>query len=412
MQYKKTTLPNGLRIITVPTKGNPAVTVMVLVEAGSDYETKAQNGLSHFLEHMCFKGTTKRPTAHIILKELDGLGAQSNAFTTNEFTGYYTKAEKRHFPKLLDIISDMYLNPTFPKDGLEKERGVILQEISMYEDLPQQKIWYTFMKLLFGDTPAGRPILGPRQNIKNFTQKDFIDYRSAHYVDINEALVKKEVVKNFKDIPKGKSPKKLPVRETQKKPGILVEHKATDQMHMVLGFHSYKGKDKRNIALAVLTGVLGGGMSSRLFQKLREEMGVCYYVRPGAHTFTDYGVFTISTGVDPLRVEEVIKVLVAECKRLIEEPVSQDELKKVKDYLAGSLYLGLETTDSLAEFYAVQEIEQGDLKSPKEYEKKLRAITSKDIQKVAKDIFKKEKLNLAIIGNVKDEKALKKALTF
>jgi predicted Zn-dependent peptidase len=395
---------------------------MVLVEAGSDYETKEQNGLSHFLEHMCFKGTAKRPTAHIISKELDSLGAQSNAFTTNEFTGYYAKAEKKHFTKILDVLADMYLNPIFPEADLEKERGVILQEISMYEDLPQRKAEYVFMKLLFGDTPAGRSIAGTRENIKNFTQKDFIDYRKAHYTakktiviisgDIDQATVKKEVAKNFKDIPDHKSPKKLRVVERQTSPAILVEKKATDQMHMVLGFHSYKGGDKRNTALAVLTGVLGGGMSSRLFQKLREEMGVCYYVRPDKQGFTDHGIFTIATGVDPLRVEEVVKVLIAECKRLISEPVTDAELKKVKDYMAGSLYLGLETTDSLAEFYAVQEVENGALKSPKEYEKKLRAVTAKDIQKVAKDIFKNEKLNLAIVGNVKDEKALKKALTF
>jgi predicted Zn-dependent peptidase len=395
---------------------------MVLVEAGSNYETKAQNGLSHFLEHMCFKGTTKRPTAHIISKELDSLGAQSNAFTTNEFTGYYAKAEKRHFSKLLDVLSDMYLNPIFPIADLEKERGVILQEISMYEDLPQQKVWSTFVKLLYGDTPAGRPVIGPRENIKNFTQKDFIDYRSAHYVanktivivsgDVSEAIVKKEIAKNFKEIPKGKSPKKLPVKESQKSPAVLVEHKATDQMHMILGFHAYKGSDKRNIALAVLTGVLGGGMSSRLFQKLREEMGVCYYVRPDSQGYTDHGIFAIATGVDPKRTEEVVKVLIEECKRLCTELVSEEELKKVKDYLAGTLYLGLETTDSLAEFYAVQEIEMGGLKSPQEYEQKLRAVTAKEIQKVAKDIFKNEKLNLAIVGNMKDDKALKKALTF
>jgi predicted Zn-dependent peptidase len=422
MQYKKTTLPNGLRIITVPTKGNQAVTVMVLVEAGSNYETKAQNGLSHFLEHMCFKGTTRRPTAHIIAKELDSLGAQSNAFTTNEFTGYYAKAEKKHFAKLLDVLSDMYLNPIFPVADLEKERGVILQEISMYEDLPQQKVWYTFQELLYGDTPAGRSIAGTKENIRSFSQKDFIDYRKAHYVanktivivsgDIDQAIVKREIAKNFKDIPKGKSPKKLPVKEKQIKPAVLVERKTTDQMHLMLGFHAFKASDKRNIPLSVLIGVLGGGMSSRLFQKLREEMGVCYYVRPMSDSLTDHGLFAIATGVDPKRTEEVVKVLIAECKRLTTELVTEEELKKVKDYLAGTLYLNLETTDSLAEFYAVQEVEKGSLKSPKEYESALRAVKAKDIQKVAKDIFKNNKLNLAIIGNMKDEKALKKVLSF
>lgn len=171
MKYKKTVLPNGLRIITIPTHENPAVTVMVLVETGSNYESKQENGLSHFLEHMMFKGTTRRPTSLDISRELDGLGAQSNAFTSNEMTGYFAKAERKHLPKLLDIISDMYLNPTLPLAELEKERGVILQEIAMYEDLPQSKVWDIFSTLVYGETPAGRTILGPAENIKRFKRE-------------------------------------------------------------------------------------------------------------------------------------------------------------------------------------------------------------------------------------------------
>ncbi|MHB1330900.1 MAG: M16 family metallopeptidase, partial [Minisyncoccota bacterium] len=182
MKYKKTTLQNGLRIIHVPSKGNPSVTVMALVETGSNYEEKSQNGLSHFLEHMMFKGTTRRPTSLDISRELDSLGAQSNAFTSNEMTGYYAKAEKKHFKELLDIISDLYLNPTLPPAELEKERGVILQEISMYEDLPQHKVWDVFGELVYGDSPAGRTILGPSLNIKKFKRDDFQDYRKVHYV--------------------------------------------------------------------------------------------------------------------------------------------------------------------------------------------------------------------------------------
>src|SRR3989304_572113 len=182
MNFKKTTLSNGLRIITVPVKNNPAVTVLVMVETGSNYETKTENGLSHFLEHMCFKGTTKRPKVADIAKELDGLGAQNNAFTSHEFTAYYANAAKQYFSKLLEIVSDLYLNPTLPVDDIEKERGVILEEISMYEDLPQRKVGYVLAELMYGDVPAGRSTLGPRENIKKFRRQDFVDYRNKHYV--------------------------------------------------------------------------------------------------------------------------------------------------------------------------------------------------------------------------------------
>lgn len=214
MKFKKKTLKNGLRIITVPVKGNPSVTVLVMVSTGSNYETKEENGLSHFLEHMCFKGTPTRKTALDISLEVDSLGAENNAFTNNEYTGYYAKAEKKHFKKLLNIVSDIYLNPTIPTEELEKERGVILQEISMYEDLPQRKVQEVFDELLYGDTPAGRSILGPKENIKRFTREDFLKYKSKHYVaegtvvvvagDVSDKQVEEEVSKLFKSIPTSK----------------------------------------------------------------------------------------------------------------------------------------------------------------------------------------------------------------
>ena len=421
MNFKKTTLPNRLRIITIPTKGNPSVMVLVVVETGSNYETKAQNGLSHFLEHMCFKSTTKRPRASLIAKELDELGAQNNAFTGNELTGYYAKAAKRHFPKLFEIISDLYLNPTLPAEDLEKERGVILEEISMYEDLPQRKVWEVLSKLMYSDAPAGRPILGPRENIKRFTRKDFVDYRSKHYVasktivivagDISEQAVLREVKKHFKDIPRHKRISKPAVIEKQKFPGLLIHRKKTDQTHMVMAFRAYGADDKRAPALTLLAEILGKGMSSRLFTKLRDEMGACYYVRAGSDEYTDHGIFTISTGINVSRTKEVLKVLLEECNNLVKTPVSEMELQKAKEHNIGHLYMNLETTDSIAEFYAGQEVSAKKLKKPAELEKEVRKVTPKDIQKVAKDIFKNNKLNLAIVGDISDQKSIKKVLT-
>ena len=420
MNFKKKTLPSGLRIITVPTKGNPSVTVMILVETGSNYEKKSENGLSHFLEHMCFKGTPTRPSAMDIAIELDSLGAKNNAFTNFEYTGYYAKGDKKHWKKFAEVVSDIYLHPSIPEKELEKERGVILQEISMYEDLPKWKAQELFTKLLYGDTPAGRTILGPSENIKSFSKKDFIQYRKKHYVasstivvvagDISSNLIENEIKRLFKDIPTSKKHKKEKLVERQKTPALLIHRKKTDQTHMVLGFRAFPGKDKRQPILDVLSGVLGGGMSSRLFQKLREEMGACYYVRTSNDQLTDHGCFAISTGIEKNRVVEVEEALLKECKKLVEESVTEKELNKVKDYLVGNLYMDLETTDSMAGFYVEQEVLTDKLKNPNEIEKEVRKVTAKDVQKLAKEIFQNKNLNLAIVGDIKDEKSLKKSL--
>lgn len=420
MKYKKHTLKNRLRVIHVPTKGNPSVTVMVLVETGSNYEERSTNGLSHFLEHMVFKGTKRRPTSMDISRELDSLGANSNAFTSNEMTGYFAKAEKRHFQKLFDVIADIYLNPTLPDEELEKERGVILQEISMYEDLPQRKVWDVFSRLMYGETPAGRTIIGPVENIKKFKRKDFVDYRNKHYVakktiiivsgDIKEKEVLAEAKKHFSLIPDKKRVTKQKVKEIQKGSKLSLYHKDTDQTHMILGFRTFGSKDKRRSALAVLSGVLGQGMSSRLYQRLREEMGVCYYVRAGFDQYTDHGYLSISTGVDNERVEEVVRALLEECKRLKTELVSTSELKKAKDFISGNLFMGLETTDALAEFYADQEITNGEIKTPSDISKSLAMVTPEEVRRLALELFTSDRLNFALVGKFKDSPRLKKLL--
>lgn len=422
MKYKKTTLPNGVRIVTVPAKGNPAATVLVVVETGSNNETKEQNGLSHFLEHMVFKGTKKRSTSSQISLELDSVGAESNAFTSNDFTGYYAKAGKKNWKKILDIVSDMYVNPLLPEAELEKERGVIIQEISMYEDLPQRQVQNVFSKLLYADAPQGRTILGPAQNIKRFTRKDFINYRKLQYTPERTIVVvagdisPKEVVKAsrslFKDLIKGKRIQRSKVNVNQKKPQILVHKKVTDQTHMVLGFKTFGAKDKRGIVTTIMAGVLSAGMSARLFKRLREEMGACYYVRASHNQYATYGDFTISTGINLSRLEEVIKVLLEECTKLKEVPVSESELNKVKEYVISHLYMNLETTDAMAEFFGLEEAIKGSMETPEEVEKKIRQVKARDIQKIAQKIFTNDNLNLAIVGNVQKEAQIKKILSF
>lgn len=420
MKYKRHVLPNGLRIITVHMKDTPTVTVLTMVEAGSKYESKEEGGISHFLEHMSFKGTTKRPTAFDISKELDSIGSYYNAFTSEEYTGYYAKAAAEHALHLLDVVADLYLNPTFDGKEMEKEKGVIVEEINMYRDLPHRHVQELFMNLLYGDQPAGRNIAGTKESVRAITRNDFLSYRDEHYVakattvivagNFNEKKILKAIQEKFSTISNGSKTKKPKVIDTQKTPAIIVEPRQTDQAHLVLGVRGFPISDKNNPAARVLNAVLGAGMSSRLFQKLREEMGVGYYVRSGYDTYTDHGIFSISVGCDIKRVSEVIRAILDELKKLKHEQVSEEELVKTKEYLAGTLFLGLESSDAISEFYGYQEILHQTLKTPHEVAEEIRTVTSEKVQSIAKKIFVDNHLNLAIVGPVQDQEHLRSLL--
>ncbi|MDD5357482.1 MAG: pitrilysin family protein [Candidatus Pacebacteria bacterium] len=422
MKYSKKVLPNGLRIITVPMKDNPTATVMVLVEAGSKYETKDKAGISHFLEHICFKGTEKRPSSFHITRELDQIGATYNAFTSQEFTGYYAKARATNLPEILDIISDLYLNPVFPEKEIEKEKGVIIEEINMYEDTPQDHVQDMFVKLLYGDQPAGWNVAGRKEVVNRLKRDDFVKYRSKHYVSsattiivaghIDEKTVISEIEKLFKNIPHSKKDGKLKVIEEQKAPEILLKERKGDQAHLVLGVRTFDVYDKKSRVANLLAGVLGGGMSSRLFQKLRDDLGICYYVHAGNDASTDHGYFSVSAGVDVNRVEEAIGAILTELKKAKEELVSLEELNRVKEYIIGHLYLGLESSNSLANFYGFQEVLKRSILRPEEVVAELKAITPEQIQSIAKEIFQDARLNLAIIGPYSDSKKFSSVVRF
>lgn len=422
MKFFKKVLKNGLRVVTIPMKDNPTATVLVLVEAGSKYEIKKMNGISHFLEHMCFKGTAKRPKAIDISKELDALGSQYNAFTAQEYTGYYAKSDAKHFREIFDVVSDIYLNSTFPEAEMQKEKGVIIEEINMYEDMPQRHVQDLMMKLLYGDQPAGWNIAGEKKNILHMKRDNFVNYKKAHYLPeatvlvvagaVTEQEVMNEVSKVFKKVPHGKKVGKEKVREIQTKPEVLVNFKKTDQTHFVLGVRTYDLFSKKNAMLFVLGGVLGGGMSSRLFQKLREEMGVGYYVRAYNDVYTDHGFLQISAGVDNKRIDEVIKAVLDECNKLKNIKVGEEELNKVKECLIGNMKLTLESSDDIANFYGGQELLKREMKNAEEKADEIRKVTSRQIQDLASDIFKNKGLNLALIGPFKDKAKFLKILRF
>lgn len=422
LKAKKKVYKNGLRVVTIPMKDNPTVTVLVLVGTGSDYEPKEINGISHFLEHMCFKGTIKRPSVQIIAHELDSLGCQYNAFTGSEYTGYYAKGDSKNFKQMFDIVTDVYLNSTFPEAEMEKEKGVIVEEINMYEDMPASHVQDLFTEVLYGDQPAGRSTLGTKENIYKMVRDNFVNYKKAHYVAENTVVivsgnitseeVYKEITKYFKDVPVNKSSKKPKTKDVQDKPNVIVKYKETDQTHFVLGVRTFDLFDKRNVTLSMLAGVLGAGMSSRLFTKLREEMGVAYYVRAYNQASLDHGAFQISAGVNNTRTEEVIKEIIKECNLIMNEKVTEKELDKVKSLIIGNMKMSLEATDDIANFYGSQELMKKEIKTLDEKIKEIKKVTAVDIQKMAKLIFKTKNLNLAIIGPYKEHTQFLNILKF
>lgn len=417
---KKHRLPNGLRIIFAPQKGSLTSTVLVLVEAGSEYETKEINGLSHFLEHMCFKGTAKRPKPGMIAEELDALGAEYNAFTSQEYTGYWAKVEKGKFPEILELISDLYLNPIFNQEEIEKERGVVIEELNMYEDTPMRKVHDLWNELLHGDQPAGWDVGGKKEIIAKLNQDDFISYRGKHYVaaktiviisgNFSEKLADKRIKEYFGSLPKRPKAKKTPTKKSQDAPRLKVRFKESEQGHLVVGLPAFDVFDERRISLLVLANVLGGGMSSRLFRRVREELGAAYYVRADMDAALDHGSLSVSAGVAHPKTEVVLTAILEELRKLKDTPVGPAELQKAKDHLTSGIVLGLETSDQIASFYGEQEILKGKFTSPEDYIKKIKRVTPRQVQEVAKLLFKTEKLNLAIIGPYKDEASLLKLL--
>ncbi|KKW13023.1 MAG: Peptidase M16 domain protein [Parcubacteria group bacterium GW2011_GWA2_49_9] len=420
MNFTKTILKNGLRLVIVPMKDNPTVTVMVLVEAGSKYEQKKISGISHFLEHMCFKGTTKRPKAVDIVKELDSYGCQYNAFTSQEMTGYYAKSDQRHFGKILDVVSDIYLHSTFPKAELEKEKGVIVEEIRMYQDMPPRHIHDVLMGLLYDGQPAGWDVAGTEETVRSTTRERMLAYRSKHYVsgattvvvagNVDEKDVAERVGKAFAEMPSGKKHPKTAVTEAQKKPAIAMKFKETDQVHLALALRTFDLYHEDMPAMRVASTVLGGSMSSRLFQKMRDELGICYYISAAHETFTDHGFLEITAGVPAKRLTEALSAIMEELRLLKREPVSAEELARVKEYLIGNMHLGLESSDSLAEFYGYQEIVRKPLQLPSAVAEKIRKVTSEDVARVVKKYVVESGLNLAFIGPVKSKKELETLL--
>jgi len=413
--HKKFTYKNGLRVITVPMKSTKSVTVFVMCGVGSRHETRDINGASHFIEHLMFKGTKKRPTTLDISKALDSVGAEFNAATSKDWTGYYVKIDSKKVELALDVLSDMLSNSKFDKKEIDRERNVIVEEINMYHDNPMMYVEDVLEQIMYKGSTLGWEIAGPRKTIKEIPRSKLIAYRDKYYIPENtvvciagnidskiEALVKK-YFNTTKEVPNETEGFK-PFEFTQDKPQVKLVYKKTEQVQLALGFPGYSSFDDRVYAKYLLSVILGGNMSSKLFIAVRERKGLAYFVRSYVNVYQDTGNFIVQSGLDKSRLEMAIKIILAELKKIKSKGVTADDLQKAKEYLRGKTALGLEETSNIADLYVKQELLQGKIMSPDQKLKKFDAVTAKEIQAVAKEMFDKDLVSLAIIGPFKDEK--------
>jgi len=411
-KYKKIILSNKAPIIKIVLPGAKTATALLIFKTGSRYENKNNNGISHFLEHLFFKGTAKRPNTLALASELDSLGCEFNAFTSKEYTGYWIKAAENKLTRALDILGDMLLNSKMEEAEIEREKGVIIEELNMYEENPMMHIEDVLETCIYGDTPAGWETIGTKKNIQNFTRQDFISYLNSQYGanstclilaggvkdrDVNKA---KAILKEFKN---NKWKSQVKNKNLQTKPKIKVLFKDIDQANLSLAVRTFSLDHSEEFNVKLLSIILGGAMSSRLFINLRERNGLAYYVKTDAEFYSDSGYLTTQAGVPTEKVKQAVEIITNEYRRLKEELIPLVELNRAKDLLHGRLLLQMEATDSVANWYARQSILRHQIMTPLEFIKKIKAITPENLQKTAKKIFVDSGLNLAVIGRVKEK---------
>ncbi len=419
-KFKIKKLKNGVPLYLVPQKDGKTATIMFMFKTGSKYENRKNSGISHFLEHMFFKGTKKRPDTATISCELDSLGSEFNAFTGKEYTGYFVKTASSKIKTATKVLGDMLLNSLFDEKEIEREKGVIIEELNMYEDNPLMHIEDVFESCLYGDTPAGWDTIGTKETIRSFKRQDFVDYFSSQYgvkglsvilAGKFNALDIKTLENIIYEFKKNNWQNKLKVKESQKKPELKTVFKSADQVALSLGFRTVPAGDVEELRLKILALILGGSMSSRLFIKLRERNGLAYYVKTMTEFYSDTGYLTTQAGVPIDKATKAIEIILEEYKKIVNEKISEAELKKAKDLLTGKLALRLEASDEVASWYARQAVVSGKAISPAELLKKAKKITVNDLQKTANKFFKAQNLNLALIGKVKEDN-FKKVLKF
>ncbi len=442
MKYTKKVLSNGLTVIEVPSHDANSVVVDFFVKTGSRSETAKENGISHFLEHFLFKGTKKYPSALAISSLIDSIGGEMNANTGKEHTQFYIKAASNHLPLIFEVLTDMIQNPLLDAGELEREKGVIVEEINMYKDTPMYEIDNILEQIMWPKDVLGRDIAGTKETVTKFTTAMFRDYINCHYQTPNmilgvsgkysQAILNKLIAKHWQFrgvIARSASDEAIylqkkiasaalamtglweKAKDKQSSPRLKLQFKQTEQAHLSIGFKGFAYGDKRNAAQSVLSAILGGGMSSRLFIEVREKRGLAYYVRAGGSSYQDTGVFNIGSGVQVGKIQEAIKVIGSELNKIKTELVGEKELQKAKDYIKGKSTLALEDNQVRLDWFLEAAAFKPKITTPTQAFKKIDAVTAADIQKVARDLFQSKKMTLAIIGPYKSDKMFKNILS-
>ena len=418
--YQLDRLDNGLRILTAPMPSVQSVTCAIMLAAGSRYETPDTNGIAHFSEHMFFKGTEKRPTARDISKEIDAIGGEFNAFTGKEYTGYYVKCAAESRDVALDVLVDMLRNAKFAEDEIEREKGVIIEEMNMYFDTPRDFIGGVYEELLYGDQPLGWDIIGRKETVRSATHDTFREYVERWYkpermvVGVGGAIgdgLEEKLDELLGDLPAAKTGEPDPTRlDGANSSQVKLYTKQSDQAHVTLGVYSYPLEHPDRYPLQVLATILGGGMSARLFTEVRERRGLAYYVFGVNHSYTDAGSLFAQAGVDINRIDDAVTTIAAEIRKVAEEPIPADELEKARSFAKGRFVLQLESPQGLIMFGLRREVLESDTPDPEEILKELDKVTADDVKRVARDLVDGQGLNLAVIGPFDDAERFEKLL--
>jgi len=411
-------MSNGMRALFVPSGGTEAVTLLVLFEVGSRYEARRTHGASHYIEHLMFKGTSRRPNTTAISRELDSVGADYNAFTGKDYTGYYIKLRADRLTLAVDMLEDMLFHSLFRKADLESEREVIIEEIRMYQDNPLMLIGDLFEEGLYRGSTLGWRIGGSVESMRAMSRQDLSAYRSRYYIpqrtvvalagrfDGTEAIRRLE--SSFGKRRKARRTGGFrPFRPAGSRGSRLnLERRETEQVQLALGFPAFSLTDRRRPALMLLNTILGGNMSSRLFIKVREREGLCYHIRSSVSAYQDTGSLVVQAGLAKDRLDDALRIIMRELARIRDKGVAAGELRRAKEYARGKMALHLEDSSHLADWYARQELLQGRLETPEERLRRLDAVSAEAVRRVAGAIIRKDRLTLAAIGPCDDDKPL------
>jgi predicted Zn-dependent peptidase len=406
--YTINTLSSGLPVITAPLSGTESVTVLVFAGAGSRYEANNERGISHFLEHMFFKGGNKYRTTKDVSAAIDGIGGSFNAFTGKEYAGYYVKVAKEDVETAFDVLSDMLLHASFPQEEIEKERGVIIEEERMYQDTPMYRAGWDFELLLYGDQPLGWDTIGTEEVIQRVNQADFSAHKQRLYtpdncvisiagnITVEQATHYAEQYFGALGGTKGAHFTPFTGYSTE---SVLHSAKSTEQSHLVLGVPGVPHEDERYVTKRILSTILGGTMSSRMFLNIREAMGMCYYISTETDAYLDAGALSTRAGVDQARLPEAIAAIMREYKAVATDGVTDEELERAKSYFKGRLKLGLEDTEERAHFYGKQLLLYKHIDDIADFVAAVDSITKNDVNTLAKELLTPEAMKLTVIGS-------------